>query len=179
MNHKRCAQALVLAFALALGMVGYAFADATVVVSGGSLSVTGQSISFTATLTGADQTVTDNDATNWAAADPTGTGSGWHVNISATELTDGGTPAKTIAVNNFKVKLDAGNIATVAGTTAPSTQIAAYTPLSGVAQSLLSAGATEGMGSYTFVPDFSLDLAAETYAATYTSTVTVAIVAGP
>lgn len=177
MNHKRFTLAFALALVLALGLAGIAYADATVTISGGTLSVTGQSISFTASLTGADQTVYDNDATNWSAVDPTGTGAGWHVNISATDFSDGGT--KTIAVSNFKVKLDAGNITTVAGNTAPTSQITSYTALSGTAQSLLSAAVDAGMGSYTFVPDFSLDLAAETYAGTYTSTVTVAIVASP
>ena len=176
MNNKRFTLAFALTLALALGLVGIAYADATVTISGGTLSVTGQSISFTASLTGADQTVYDNDAANWSAVDPTGTGAGWHINISATDFSDG---SHTITVGNFKVKLDAGNIATVAGNTAPTSQITSYTALSGTAQSLLSAALGAGMGTYTFVPDFSLDLAAETYAGTYTSTVTVAIIAGP
>ena len=39
----------------------------------------------------------DNDG--WTAIDPTGSGDGWHVNISGTDFSDGG--SNTIAVSNF------------------------------------------------------------------------------
>jgi len=174
---KRITKAMTLTLILGLVMVVPVLADATVTISGGALSVTPQSIDFgTVTLDGTDQTVTDQDVTNWVAVDPTGTGSGWHVTIAATDFSDG---THTIAVSNFSVKLDDANVSTVYGNTAPTSSITAYTALSGTAQTLLGAASDEGMGTYNFVPDFQLDVAAETYTGTYTSTVTVAIVSGP
>jgi hypothetical protein len=174
---KRKIVVLTLVLLLSLALTVPAFADATVTISGGTLSVTAQSIGFgTVTLNGTDQTVFDGDATLWQAKDPTGTGSGWHVTIAAADFSDG---THTIAASNFKAKLADATILTVAGNTAPASSLTAYTALSTTPQTFLSAAANQGMGTYTFVPDFSLDVAAETFAGTYTSTVTVAIVAGP
>ena len=163
---KRKFVVLTLVLLLSLAITVPAFADATVTISGGALSVTAQSIGFgTVTLNGSDQTVFDGDATLWQAKDPTGTGSGWHVTIAATDFVDGG---NTIAVSNFKAKLDDSNISTVAGNAAPTSSLTAYTSLSTTAQTFMSAASGAGMGTYTFVPDFSLGVAAETYAGSYT-----------
>ena len=171
---------LAIAALLAFGVVGKAFADASVVVSAGSLSQTPQNINFPGvTLTGADQTVSDTDVTNWSAADSTGTGAGWHINISAANFIKQGDATKTIAVANFKVRVTDANITLVDGNTKPTSSITAYTSLSGTAQALMSAASGNGMGNYTYVPDFQLTIPAETYAGTYTSVVTVAIVSGP
>ena len=43
----------------------------------------------------------------------------------------------------------------------------------------LTAPTDTGMGNYTLNPDFTLEVRAEVYAATYTSTLTVTIVSGP
>ena len=185
---------LGLVLVMVLAATGFALADttdtsdATATITAGSLATTAHTvITLAATLAGADQTVYDSDTTAWTAEDWTGSGDGWHVNISATTLCDtardaGCTdPEALIPLANFKVKLDAGNITDTAGSSVlPTTQIAAYTAL-GAAQSLLSAAATgeAGMGAYEFTPDFSLFVAAEEYAGTYTSTVTVEILTTP
>ncbi len=175
MKSKKIVLSIVLLISLVITVP--ALADATVTISGGSLSVTPQSIGFgTVTLTGADQTITDGDSTNWSAVDPTGTAVGWNVTIAATDFISG---VNTIAVANFRAMLLDANISTVAGNTAPTSSITAYAALSTTAQTLLSAAANEGMGTYNFVPDFELDVAAETFAGSYTSTVTVAIISGP
>jgi len=175
MKNKKIVLSIVLLISLVITVP--ALADATVTISGGSLSVTPQSIGFgTVTLTGADQTVTDGDSTNWSAVDPTGTGVGWNVTIAATDFDSG---VNTIAVANFRARLLDANISTIAGNTAPTSSITAYTALSTTAQTLLSAAVNEGMGTYNFVPDFELDVAAATFAGIYTSTVTVAIISGP
>lgn len=177
--------AYTLTLILALAMVGSALAaTGEVVISGGSLSVTAQDINFAATLDGTDQIVYDTDSAAWEAKDPTGTGSGWHINISATDFscTAGSCTGKTIAVANFKVRLQNANISIHeggGGNDLPVSDIASYTSLSGTADRLMLAAAGEGMGWYDFTPDFSLDLAAETYAGTYQSTVTVGIISGP
>jgi len=178
MNRKLIA--IAVAFLLTIGLVGSVFADASVVISGGALSSTPQSIGFAGvTLAGVDQTVSDTDVSNWSVADPTGTGAGFHINISAANFIKTGDVTKTIAVANFKVRVTDANITLVDGNTKPTSSITSYTSLSGTAQALMSAAAGNGMGSYTYVPDFQLTIPAETYAGTYTSVVTVAIVSGP
>jgi WxL domain surface cell wall-binding len=174
---KRNLVVLTLVLLLSLAITVPALADATVTISPGSLSVTAQGISFgTVTLNGTDQTVFDGDVSLWQAKDPTGTGSGWHATIAAADFSDG---THTISASNLKTKLEDGTIVSVAGNTAPTSSVTAYTALSATPQTFLSAASGAGMGTYTFVPDFSLDVAAETYAGSYTSTVTVAIISGP
>ena len=178
MNRKFTAVAV--AFVLMIGLVGSVFADASVVISGGALSQSPQSVGFAGVaLTGADQRINDTDSSNWSAADPTGTGAGWHINISAANFIKQGDATKTIAVANFKVRVLDANITLVDGNTKPTSSITAYTSLSGTAQALMSAASGNGMGQYTYVPDFQLTVPAETVAGTYDSVVTVAIVSGP
>ena len=162
---------------------GTVFADtsdtgtATANISAGSLSITAQAVNFSATLTGSDQTVFDSDSTDWSAEDATGSGSGWHVTIASTDFTSG---SDTITVDNFKVRLEDSSITTVSGNTKPASSITDYTALSTTAATLMSASAGNGMGVYNFVPDFSLDIAAETAAhSDYAATVTVNIISGP
>lgn len=174
---KRKSIFLALALLMALALVVPAFADATVTIVAGSLSQTPQNITFgTVTLTGADQTVPDQDVTAWTASDATGTGNGWHITIAATDFSDG---THTIGVANFRAQLLDANITTVMGNTPPASSITTFTPLSTVAQTLLSAATGNGMGEYQYIPDFTLDVAASTFAGSYLSTVTVAIVSGP
>lgn len=184
MNRKLLTAGLVLA--LTLAMSGIALADtsdtgsATANISAGaalSVADSGSDIAFSTTLDGSDKTLTVEDNDGWAAIDPTGSGDGWHVNISATDFSDGG--SNTIAVSNFKVKLLDADITVTAGNTKPTSSMTTYTPLSTTAAALMSAAADAGMGSYAFNPDFSLDVAAETYAASYTSTVSIEIVSTP
>ena len=150
---------------------------ATANISAGALSVTAQSMSLACTLNGSDQTVYDTDTSTWVSEDATGSGSGWHVTIAATNFTSG---ADSIAVANFKVKVDDANITVSSGNTKPTSNITSYTSLNTTAMTLLTAAAGDGMGVYHFVPDFSLDVAADTTVHNdYTSTVTVSIISGP
>jgi len=57
--------------------------------------------------------------------------------------------------------------------------MATATTLSTSAQTILSAAAATGMGSYSFTPTFTLIVPAATFAGTYTATVTLAVVSGP
>jgi hypothetical protein len=170
-------------FALALALTGHVLADtsgtgtATANIRAGSLSVSAQNISLAATLDGTDQTVYDTDSATWTAADATGSGSGWHITIGSTNFVSG---SDTIAYSNFKVKVDDTNILVVDGNDKPTSSITSYTAFGADAATLMSAAAGKGMGNYTFVPDFSLDVAAETLAhSDYTATVTVNIISGP
>jgi hypothetical protein len=183
MNRKLLTAGLVLA--LTMGMTGAALAatsdtsEASATISAGSLSILVglNDIAFSTTLDGTDQVLTDEDITGWAAEDATGSGSGWHVNVSGEDFSDGGT--NTIAVANFKIKLLDTDISVVAGNTKPSSSITSYTALDPTPAALMSASADTGMGEYNFAPDFQLSVPAETYAASYDSTVTLEIVSGP
>lgn len=173
---------MVTAFLLVLS-TGTALADdsdtgtATANITAGVLSVTAQDINFSGTLSGADQTLYDSDSTTWEAEDATGSGSGWHITIASTDFTSG---VDSIAVSNFKVRLLDANITIASGNTKPTSSITDYTALSTTAATLMSAAADTGMGVYNFVPDFSLDIAADTVAhSDYTATVTVIIISGP
>ena len=168
---------LGLAIILALGLVVPAFAEtATIVLTAGTLSVTVANISFgTVALTGALQTV-PGTTTPWTGRDLRGTGGGWHVNIRATDFSDG---THTIAASDMDMQLANANITVVAGNTKPSSNFTAMTPLANTDQSFASAALNQGMGTYNMAPTFQLDIAADAYAGSYSSTVTVTAVASP
>ena len=169
---------LGLAIILALGLVVPAFAEtATIVLTAGTLSVTVANITFPDTaLTGAAQLVADNSANAWQAADATGTGAGWHLNINATDFSDG---SHTILASEMDMQLTNANITVVSGNAKPTSSFTVMTPLANADQEFASAALTEGMGTYNLVPDFQLSIAADAYAGSYSSTVTVTAVAGP
>ena len=169
----------VVALMLATAVPAFA-ADgtATVVVTGGSISVTPKAITFTGvTLDGTDHNDVSGSTTAWDAEDPTGTGAGWHVDVASTGFTNAGN--KTIAVTGFDIQLLDASIAVVAGNTKPTSSVTAMTNLSATPVKICSAALDTGMGSYTLLPTFQLDVPAETYAGTYTATVTLTITASP
>ncbi len=150
--------------------------DVSFTLTGGSLSLTTNPVAFGAlALTGVDQTV-DTTPAAWTSTDATGTAAGWNVTVSSTDLTAVG---GTITVDNLKMKVDDLDITTVAGNTAPASQVTSYQPLSGAALKILSAAATTGMGTYTFPPDFRLTVPAESAPGVYAAFLTVSINSAP
>ena len=144
----------------------------------GSLSVAAKHIQFEAvTLNGQPQVSNGTTASPWDVKDPTGTGAGYHVNIKATDFSDGA--GHIIAVSGFRTLLPEASIVLVQGNEKPLSGMTTATALSGTDQVLLSAALNKGMGTYTANPTFTLDVPAETYAGAYESVVTVQIVAGP
>ena len=257
----------VLALLAATAVAVYA-ETGTVTVSGGSLAETITNVSLAGvTLDATDQTTTDT--TNaWTAEDPTGTGAGWHLTISATDFTSdevqevfngassgtftltysdvvsaaiaynasaatvetaieglsnvtaatvtgsgtsstpwvirfvtdtgsgimtagdgslvGGTSTVTLATidisvtdQQFQITLADADVAVVVGSTKPTSSVTTQTDIADSTVTFLSAATDTGMGDYTLNPDFELEVRAEVYAATYTNTITVAIVSGP
>jgi len=172
-----CLSALVICAAFAATPFAVARADATIVISGSPLSVTTQPVTCTsATLSGTATTVSCTTSA-WTFKDPTGTGAGSHLNISASDFTNAG--GKTISVSGFRLSLANAAVVTVDGNTKPASSMTGATSLSTSAQTLISAATNTGMGTYTLTPSFTLDIPADTYAGTYTATVTVTAVAGP
>ncbi|MCH8007494.1 MAG: WxL domain-containing protein [Chloroflexi bacterium] len=150
--------------------------DVSFTLTGGSLSLTTNPVAFgTLALSGVDQTV-DTTPLDWITTDATGTGAGWNITVSSTDLT---TTGGTITVDNLKLQLLDANIATVAGNGAPASQVTSYQPLSGAALKILSAAATTGMGTYTFPPDFRLNVPAESVPGVYAAFMTVSVNSGP
>jgi hypothetical protein len=186
---KRRSLAIIIAIALLALTASVVYAEiATVTITGGSLSVAGNDITFAGvTLDGTDQATTSAAAANnWSAADARGTGAGWNLTIVATDFSDGGTRTMDISSvdNEFKIQLLDANVVLIAGNANPVSQVAALTTIPespAAALKFLSAAVDTGMGSYTLNPNFELEIPADTYVGTgtYTSTVTITAVSGP
>lgn len=160
-------------FAVAAALV----TAAVVVLPAAALSITTAAITFPdVTLDGTDQTV-DDSTIAWQA-DATGESGGWKVTVASTDFSSA--EGKTIAVANFQIRLVAGNIVRVSGDiNGPASSQTTFAPLSGTALKIASAAVGNGNGVYDMTPDFRLTVPAETYAGSYTVTLTVAISAGP
>jgi hypothetical protein len=103
------------------------------------------------------------------AADNTGSGAGWTLTTSATPLTSasgGHTLETSLATSGTLACAISGATCSTTGVTASSV------PLDGTAQTLAAATATNGMGSYTFTDNMVVDIPANAFAGTYSSTIT-------
>jgi hypothetical protein len=128
------------------------------------------------TLNGSLQTIDDNSLNNWQVESAYPAGTSWHVNISSTDLSDG---AHTLVISNLEARLLDTNITIISGTDKPSSQMTSYTSLSTTAQTLLGYSGSDGKGNYQYSPDFRLNIPADTYAGSYTATVTTTFIVGP
>lgn len=156
-----------------------AFAEsASVTVTGGSLVSTAANVSLSGvTLDGTDQTATST-ADSWGINDARGTGAGYCVTIDSTDFSDG---SHTIDISQtdqeFKIQILDGDTVCNAGdsTNMPASQVTTLTAITTnpTTLNILSAAADAGMGDYDYGPDFELEVRAETYAGSYTATITV------
>jgi hypothetical protein len=133
------------------------------------------------TLDGTDQTptytlpMTINDAT--------GSGAGWNVTITSTTFTTGGGTPHLLSTSASTAT--AVSSACASGTCTNPTNAIGYplgVPAAATAPTavkLFNAAANTGMGKFTITPTVGVSIPANTYAGTYTSTVTVAVVSGP
>jgi hypothetical protein len=183
------------------GVTGPVNSGITPVVSfSGTLNLTSpSSLSWAVTLNGSNQSVADAVAADqqFTVSDETGTGAGWHITVSATTFTNG---AHTLT--NTGTLVVTGSISSAAATTAPTASCvtsctppdntvtypvaittAASSPTPGIVYDV-SAGSGLGpmtIGGYGAAGPVGwwVNVAANALAGTYTSTVTVAVVAGP
>ena len=155
---------------------------ATATVSGaGSLALSnGTTATLTDTLDGTDQTV--NYSVPLTLTDARGTGAGWNLTITSTTFNDGsghtlGTGASTIA--SVGMACVAGGTCTNAtnSITYPVTVPAAASAPAAV--KLFNSASASGLGRFTITPSINVTIPGNTYAGTYTSTITVAAVSGP
>jgi len=183
---KRIVAFLVVAGLLA-AMAATVYAEtATVTVTSDSLSVTPDDVALsTVILDGSDKVSTSPYTSNaWTAEDARGTGAGWNVTITATDFSDGGTNTIDISQSDqeFKIQIQDANISVIYGNTKPTSSVTSMTAIpttGGTPLKIVSAATNTGMGSYNIPPAFELEVRAETVAADYESTITVAINDGP
>jgi len=181
---------LVLILTVAIGSSAIAaFADSPstqVAVNAGSFSESGPtSVSANPiTLNGTDQTATYT--MDIAVVDDTGSGSGWNLTVTSTTFSTGNCTS-----TGHNLSASASTVTGVAmaqngaGTYTNPTNSVSY-PFSvpaactaPTAVKLFNAAANTGLGHFKLTPTVNIAIPANTYAGTYTSTVTLAIVTGP
>jgi hypothetical protein len=126
------------------------------------------------TLDGTDQTV--SYAPVLGVVDARGSGAGWNLQISATTFSDGA--GHTLAPGTVSAAAQACHsgssctAATNSGITLPLT-------ISGTAAKFFNAAANTGLGKLDVTPTVQVAIPGNTFAGTYTSTVTLAAATGP
>lgn len=182
---RRCRRALLLGSALTMLIALPAYADdvtGSATVTAGTLAMAATDPpKLTATLNGTDQNVTDTITID--AQDNTGSGGGWKLQVTSTTFSTGGATPKTLATTATAITgvtsiCDAGTCtAPTNGVTYPLTVPAAGTAPAAV--SFFTSAVNTGMGDFTITPTFRVTVPANTYAGTYTSTMSITIASGP
>lgn len=172
----------LLAFAAALAAVPTAQAanvTATGTVSGSTLSAaTSATPSFTANLDNGDSTPTYTIPLS--VQDTRGSGAGWNLTITSTTFTTGSDNLSTSASS-----LTGVTSACSTGTCTNPSNGLSYplgVPAAGTAPTAVkffNTTANNGMGKFTITPTIGVNVPQNSFAGTYTSTVTVAVVTGP
>jgi hypothetical protein len=160
-------------------MAAVAFAEsASVTITGGSLVSTPADVTLSGvTLDGTDQTATST-SDSWQIVDARGTGAGYCLTIDSIDFSDG---SHTIDISQadqeFLIQiLDVDTVCNAGdATNMPASQVSTQTAITTdpTTLNILSAGTDEGMGDYNYDPDFELEVRAETYAGSYTATITI------
>jgi hypothetical protein len=174
-------------------------------VAAGSLAVGAPStVKWTLTLTAFDFKTDDRGPFTVTAVDATGSGTGWNLTATVTPFTDStGTTRCTAAApcrmhkpltingsaTSAKVNKTAGEECDDGATCTLSTNTVTYPvtlPTTCAASGrpcepavVASAAKTSGMGAIDLTTDWWLTIPANTYAGTYTSTITLSMVSGP
>lgn len=143
------------------------------------------------TLDGTNKTSTYT--INLDVNDPTGTGAGWNVTMTSTTFVGPATGSapnagKSLSATASTIAARAEVTCSTSTTCTPATDVAAvvaypYAVPAAVAAptatKMTSTAAGTGLGRMTFSPSVNIAIPANTYAGTYTSTVTLALVSAP
>jgi len=187
MFKKAITRTAILATAAAIALAAATSAaaanvTATATVTAGTLSLsTSATPSVSVTLDGTDKTPTYT--LPMTVNDATGSGTGWNVTVTSTTFTSGA-PVHTLSTSASSVT---GVTSTCAGGTTctnPTNSIGypLTVPAAGTAPTavkLFNAAANSGMGRFTVTPSISVSVPGNSFAGTYSSTVTVAVASGP
>jgi len=185
MNFNRIAPITILASLAALALPASSVAasvTATGTLSGSTLSLTTAATpSFTANLDNGDSTPTYTIPLT--TQDTRGTGAGWNETITSTQFTTGGGTPQTLATNASSIS--GVTVASGSGTNTSPTNSVTYpvaVPAAATAPAAVkffNAALSTGMGKFTITPTVGVFVPQNSFAGTYTSTVTLAIVSGP
>src|SRR5439155_3040949 len=107
--------------------------------------------------------------------DARGTGAGWNLSISATSFSDGA--GHTLAPGTVSAVAQACHAAS--SCTLATNAIGYPLTVTGVAAKVFNAAVNTGLGKVDVTPTVDVLIPGTTFAGTYTSTVTVSVVAGP
>jgi hypothetical protein len=169
-------------------------------VTMGALTLTSpSSLTWTVTLSGTDQAAVDTTAADQqlTVSDTTLTGAGWHITVAATQFTSG-----TYNLANAGTLVFTGSTTSATASTAPTATCVSLCTLptdtttypvaittaasSPTTYTVYDTSALTGLDAVTIGGSTAanpvgwwVNIPAKTYAATYTSTVTLAIVSGP
>ena len=184
---KTLAIAVVVALAALLAVAAARAASVTAsatVTAGATFSVTGNgSPSFSLTLNGDDQTTSYILPIQVVDARGLAVGGGWNVTVTSTQFSNGAgrtLPATASTITGVTASCHSGSTCTVPTNRVSNTNLAlpagATAP---TAVKFYNAATATGLGRIDANATVSVTVPANTIAATYTSTITVAIVAGP
>lgn len=129
--------------------------------------------SLSSTLDGSDQTV--SYAPVLGVVDARGSGAGWNLTIAATAFSDGA--GHTLAAGTLDTAAQICHSGS--SCTAAVNGVALPLTLSTTAAKFFNAALNSGLGKVDVTPTVNVSVPGNAYAGTYTSTVTVAAVAGP
>ena len=158
----------------------------TLPVNSGVLSESGPSTNVYAQdvqLDGTDQTTPYTLPI--VVTDARGTGNGWHLTIVSTQFNTGtSNPIYTLSasasiISSLAVSCNPGAKCTLPHNSISSTGLGVPAAAGATPVEFFNATANTGMGMFTITPTVSISIPADTYAGTYTSNVTVALVSGP
>ena len=181
---------LILAVGAALAVVGSAAATAVsvsaTVAAGSTLSVAGTgSPTFGITLNGVDQTTTYSLPLSVVDARGLSSGGGWNLTITSTQFNDGSGHTFPTAASTITGISPVPSCGTNSTCTLPTNSVsnsslalpAGSTPPTAV--KFFNAANATGLGTINVSATVSVSVPANVFAGSYSSTVTVAAVAGP
>lgn len=151
------------------------------VTAGSTLSVSSlNSPSFSLTLTGDDQTSTYQTQLQVIDSRGLATGGGWNITLSATQFSDGSGHTIPTGANDQITTVTSGCHTATSTCTLPTNSVSnTNINMPSSATKILNAANATGLGRIDINVNSSILVPANTIAATYTRTLTVAIVAGP
>jgi hypothetical protein len=181
-SRMRNVSLIVLALAAVVtGIARAAVTVSTTVTGGATLSVAGIGApSFPVVLNGVDQTKTYTLSESVIDARGLSAGGGWNLTITSTQFNDGA--GHTFPANASTITGVATSCGASSTCTAPTNNVAnanLAVPISPSTVKYLNAANATGLGTVTVDTTVSVAVPANVFAGSYSSTVTVSIVAGP
>lgn len=158
---------------------GFAYAAYASVRTSGTLSSTiATAPSFSATLTGSDQTA--SYGTPLGVVDTRDISSGWNLTVGATQFSTGGANPSTLPANASSISTVA-SACTAPPCTSPTNSVTYPVAVTAGAPPVkfFNAGSGTGGGQFTITPTTGVAIPANADSGTYTSTVTYTVASGP